>query len=388
MASGTSPIPEVALREHSFDQLAADLTELFRRGVGEPLDDAGFNGSALRVFRWQYEHNVPFRGYCAGRGATPGSVTSWEQVPPVPTGAFKRLRMLSMEEGGEPDVVFHTSGTTGTQRRGEHPVASLPLYRSALLPIFRAHLLPDGARLPVFALVPAPEEAPQSSLSHMIGAVSEAFGAEGGGWFAAADGALHESALRRAVEAAVDAGRPVLIAATAFALAHWLGGLARDELRFVLPEGSRVMETGGFKGRVRGVSREDLYSGIEARLGIPVARVVNEYGMTEMLSQFYEPVLSRPQAPGAALGDRLHVAPPWVRTRILDPVSLAPVAAGEVGLLCHHDLANLGSVASVLTEDLGVAVADGFRLLGRLLGAEPRGCSLATEELLDAERAK
>jgi len=380
--------PEAGPAEPSFERLVADLDGLFQRGVGEALDETVFNGWALRVFRWQFQHNTALRGYCLGRGATPGTVASWEDVPAVPTGAFKRLRLLSAEEGREPDAVFHTSATSRTERRGEHPVASLRLYRSALLPAFSVHLLPDGARLPVLALMPSPQDAPTSSLSYMIGAVSEAFGAEGGGWFAAADGELQQEELLRAVEGAVDTGAPVLIAATAFALAHWLDGLARDDLRFVLPEGSRVMETGGFKGRVRGVSREDLYHGILARLGIPMSRVVNEYGMTEMLSQFYESVFSRSRASDAGLGDRFHVGPPWVRTRILDPVSLVRVPDGETGLLCHHDLANLGSVACVLTEDLGVAVAGGFRLLGRLPGAEPRGCSLAIEELLDAAQAK
>jgi hypothetical protein len=58
------------------------------------------------------------------------------------------------------------------------------------------------------------------------------------------------------------------------------------------------------------------------------------------------------------------------------------VPEGTPGLLCHHDLANAGSVAAVLTEDMGVAVDGGFRVLGRAPGAEPRGCSLALEELL------
>ena len=388
LAPALPPSSEAAPAEPSFDRLVADLDGLFQRGVGETLDEDAFNGWALRVFRWQFEHNTAFRGYCLSRGATPATVTSWEDVPAVPTGAFKRLRLLSAEEGREPDAVFHTSGTSRTERRGKHFVASLRLYRSALLPAFRVHLLPDGARLPVLALVPSPQDAPRSSLSYMIGAVSEAFGAEGGGWFAAADGALQKEGLLRAVEGAADEGGPVLIAATAFALAHWLEGLARDGLRFALPEGSRVMETGGFKGRVRGVSRDDLYDGIVARLGIPTNRVVNEYGMTEMLSQFYEPVLYRFQGSDVGLSDRLHVGPPWVRTRILDPVSLVRVPDGEPGLLCHHDLANLGSVACLLTEDMGVAVADGFRLLGRLPGAEPRGCSLAIEELLDAAQTK
>jgi hypothetical protein len=42
----------------------------------------------------------------------------------------------------------------------------------------------------------------------------------------------------------------------------------------------------------------------------------------------------------------------------------------------------VGSVAAVLTEDLGERVGAGFRLHGRDLDAEPRGCSLAMEELL------
>jgi hypothetical protein len=382
------PSPEADPAEPSFERLVADLVGLFQQGVGEALDEHVFNGWALRVFRWQFQHNPAFRGYCLGRGVTPGTVKSWVDVPAVPTGAFKRLRLMSAEEGREPDAVFHTSGTSRTERRGEHCVASLRLYRSTLLPTFRVHLLPDGARLPVLALMPSPQDAPTSSLSYMIGAVSEALGAEGGGWFATADGELQEEELRRAVEGAVDTGAPVLIAATAFALAYWLDGLARDDLRFALPEGSRVMETGGFKGRVRGVSRDDLYHGILARLGIPMNRVVNEYGMTEMLSQFYEPALSRFQDSDVGLEDRFHVGPPWVRTRILDPVSLVHVPDGEPGLLCHHDLANIGSVACLLTEDMGVAVADGFRLLGRIPGAEPRGCSLAIEELLDAAQAR
>jgi hypothetical protein len=41
----------------------------------------------------------------------------------------------------------------------------------------------------------------------------------------------------------------------------------------------------------------------------------------------------------------------------------------------------------VQTEDVGVEVDDGFRLLGRAAGAVPRGCSIAMDELLAAARA-
>jgi hypothetical protein len=162
------------------------------------------------------------------------------------------------------------------------------------------------------------------------------------------------------------------------------------------------METGGFKGRSRTVSREDLYGGLENLFGVPRAFIVNEYGMTELLSQFYEPVLAggggwsptasgegrteiwtEEQEPsGGRLSERFHRGPPWVRTRVLHPLTLEPVPAGETGVLAHLDLANLGSVAAVLTEDIGCLVPGGFRLQGRSPGAEPRGCSLAMEDFL------
>ena len=68
--------------------------------------------------------------------------------------------------------------------------------------------------------------------------------------------------------------------------------------------------------------------------------------------------------------------------RAVDPESLAPRPPGERGILAFFDLANLGSVSAILTEDVGQVDETGVRLHGRAAGAEPRGCSLAMEELL------
>ena len=88
-----------------------------------------------------------------------------------------------------------------------------------------------------------------------------------------------------------------------------------------------------------------------------------------------------------SLDDRVHIAPPWMRTRVLGPVTLEPLSSGEEGLLCHYDLANAGSIMAVLTEDMGTIDAQGrLRVLGRVEGAEPRGCSLAMDDLLSGTR--
>ena len=320
-----------------------------------------------------------FARFCEARGVKPGSWTSWRDLPPVPARAFRERGLVSR---GPAEAVFRTSGTTGgTAERGEHRVPDLSLYHASLLPNFEAHLLPDGARPPMISLIPSPREVPDSSLSHMIGVVEDELAPETG-YFVDRDGRLDERRLRRALREAEGTRDPALVVGTAFAFVHLLDSLAADGTRFRLPAGSRVMETGGFKGRTRTVPREELYEAIHGRLGVPPRRIVNEYGMTELLSQFYEPVL--------AGGARLHVPPPWVRTRVLDPATLETLPPGREGLLCHFDLANLGSVCCLLTEDVGVEPAEaeghGFRVLGRNPGAEPRGCSLAMDDLMTAVR--
>ena len=139
------------------------------------------------------------------------------------------------------------------------------------------------------------------------------------------------------------------------------------------------METGGFKGARRSVTKEELHRRISGRLGVADDHIVNEYGMTELLSQLYEPVLTEgPSARGA------HLAPPWLRVRSLDPVTLDELPEGEEGILAFFDLANLGSICHVLTEDVGSVREGRAHLRGRRAGAEPRGCSRAMDDLMSA----
>jgi hypothetical protein len=98
--------------------------------------------------------------------------------------------------------------------------------------------------------------------------------------------------------------------------------------------------------------------------------------MCELGSQFYESTL-RDGAPSAT-----KRVPPWVRTRVVDPETLEDVPRGGEGLLIHYDLANTGSVLAVQTSDRGRSVEGGFEVLGRLPGAESRGCSIAADALL------
>jgi hypothetical protein len=116
---------------------------------------------------------------------------------------------------------------------------------------------------------------------------------------------------------------------------------------------------------------------------------VNEYGMTELFSQFYDAIMldkgvakgnAGPALPAHA-HPRVKIGPRWTRTFVIDPATLGPVTEGEKGILKHLDLANAGSVMAVLTEDMGRASGDGFILNGRPAQAESRGCGLTFAEI-------
>ncbi|HET9983831.1 MAG TPA: hypothetical protein VFQ38_09600 [Longimicrobiales bacterium] len=367
------------------DALRSDLLAVFARGVGAPLSDADFNALALRVFAYQIERNAAYAAYCRRRGATPETVGHWTRIPAVPTSAYKEIPLVAGDPAGA-RAVFRTSGTTrGPERRGAHYVLDLALYRASLLPTFEAYLLPDGARLPVLSLIPSAADAPDSSLSWMAAAIMDELGAPGGGWFAAPYSGLQEASLGRALRGFEAAGQPVCLLGTSLAFAHWLDGLRARGERLAVPPGSRLMDTGGFKGHRREVSSDTLRADYRDLLGIPETHAVNEYGMTELLSQYYDAAL-RDHTLGRGGEPRRKAGPPWLRAVVADPETLEPLPRGETGILRHVDLANLDSVAAIQTEDLGREVEDGFLLLGRAAGAAPRGCSIAADLLIRAAR--
>ena len=345
--------------------------------TGWQRDEARFESLALALFAHQFEHCAPYRRFCETRKRTPGDVQRWQDVPAIPTGAFKELSLTSFPIERAVHV-FRTSGTTAPTRGALH-LDTLAVYEASLRASFLRHLLPDlapGAPAHFRVLAPSSHEVPDSSLSHMFDAVMREVGAAGSRhWVSGGDLDLKRAV--RELAAGCDAGdEPLLLCGTAFAFVHLLDALESDGLRFALPSNTRVMETGGFKGRSRALPREELYAWIGDRLGVPAERIVNQYGMTELGSQFYDSVLRDPEGP------RRKLAPPWTRVRLLEPGGTAEVAPGEVGRIAIFDLANTGSVCALETADLGRAVGDGFEVLGREPGAEERGCSIAADLLL------
>ncbi|MBX5476876.1 MAG: hypothetical protein IRZ18_07145, partial [Clostridia bacterium] len=365
-------------------------------GPGATCADARFEDFARRVFEYQYAHNPHYRRFCDRRGAGPrgGSArrvpAGWLDIPAVPAVALKDAAIATFDVRLA-RAVFETSGTT-QNRPGRHHILDPSLYEAALAAHFRHYVLPDlptGERMPVLVLFP---DLPRSSLAHMMRTVVARFGTDESRFFldgAVREGALDVDGLAAALRRAEAAGRPVLLAGAVLGFVFACEALAARGLRFRLPAGSRVMDTGGFKGRRREIARDALLRMYADTFGVPPDHVVNEYGMTELASQFYDARLRRARLGGAGAADedgRLR-APPWMRAVAVDPGTLRPLPPGERGLLRVCDLANLHTVPFLQLEDVGRVDAQGrVTLEGRAQGAELRGCSLAVEDLLAAGR--
>lgn len=367
--------------------LVEELTELFGRGVDAALPDAEFDRLARAAFAHQFERNLPYAAFCRARGKTPETVTQWSEIPALPTAAFKEADLTTVP-AEEVSVTYLTSGTARAgEKHGRHLLPDTGLYDASLAPNFRAHVLPDLERIRILIFGPSAEFFPHSSLGHMNSRAVELFGAAGSGVFWRDSGPCFEE-LAAALAEAEAADEPVCLLGTAFGLVHLLDWLAERERSFELPLDSRMMDTGGYKGRSREVAKGELYRLYGERFGIPLTHIVNEYGMTELGSQFYDSTLrdwvTRSDAAHLLTGNRRKIPPPWVRVQVVDPESLEPLPEGSVGLLRFVDLANLHTVAAVQSDDLGVARHGGFEILGRAAGAEPRGCSLAFESFAAA----
>jgi hypothetical protein len=224
-----------------------------------------FASLALALFRLQFRHNAAYRKLVEARGIAPEKVNSWQDIPAAPTSAFKELELTSLAPD-ERTAVFFSSGTTEQRRsRHFHSAESLALYEASLRPWFERHLLADVNelveeqllgpldKLPLLALTPPPAAAPNSSLVHMFDTVRREVGARdsqfvgkldaSGAWTLDLDTALF------AIRKSMCANRPLVLLGTAFNFVHLLDHFAANNMRYKLARGSRVLETGGYKGQ-------------------------------------------------------------------------------------------------------------------------------------------
>lgn len=350
---------------NSFNVAANAVKRFIHTGEGD------FNEHACALFALQFKQVPSFRKLCEAKGIIPNEIMNWQDIPTVTTSSYGGFDITSLRPNDR-ITVFHSSGTMSTNTSKHwHNSESLTVYEASLQTNFQTHMIPEvtwnGDSL---SLTPSNVEAPHSSLAHMATNVTPANMNFAGinshnGW--RVDAVIANSVCAEAITQQ----RPIIVIGPAFSFVHWLDELTE---KFHLPEGSRVMETGGYKGRSREIPKTKLHGMISTKLGIHQDWIVSEYGMCELGSQAYDTVA------GSGF-NRCFCFPSWARAQIINPNTGDLIGDGEPGLLRIYDLSNIRSVIGVQTQDLAIRRGDGFELIGRSTHANPRGCSLTLSEV-------
>ncbi len=333
-----------------------------------------FNRLALDLFAYQFEHNQPYRRFATQRARTVRTVKDWRGIPAVPISAFKDLT-LSCRPPEDSERVFMTSGTTKGGLRGKSHHPTLAVYDASMTRNFSHRVMQGRDRIRIGILFPTERAMPNSSLAHYLALAVEKFGTADSHYLLNETG-LDGERLFAELAHAETTGEPYALLGASYSFVNLIDELRRQGRTATLPEGSLIMDTGGFKGQSREIAADEFYALLSSSLGVPKRQCINMYGMTELSTQFYD--WGNDSAPSVKSG------PHWIKSRVVNPLTGEEVPRGSVGVLAHCDLAHFNVVSTILTEDAGIAVEDGFLLLGRADGADAQGCSMAVEEFLRA----
>jgi phenylacetate-coenzyme A ligase PaaK-like adenylate-forming protein len=327
------------------------MSESIRKKLIFKHNGQTFRDIALKVFRFQFLHNPVYRSFCEALGKDLSNVKETEAIPFLPVSMFRNHKVLSADGY---DVVFESSGTSGTQS-SKHYVHDSRLYEESFMTGFSV-LYGDISQYTLLALLPSYLERSNSSLIYMAEKMIQRTAKQESGFYLDDFEKLHKklAELKKRNENTILLG-------VSFGLLDFIQNYGIDFPELI------VMETGGMKGRKKEITRAELHGFLKAGFNVPA--IHSEYGMTELLSQAY------------SRGEGRFLCPPWMKVYIrdsLDPLSLRHDShTGGINII---DLANMYSCSFIATDDLGRVFEDGsFEVSGRFDQSAIRGCNTMIE---------
>lgn len=304
-----------------------------------------FNDIALNIFQYQAKNNVVYAKYLELINQPPHTIHHFEQIPFLPISFFKTHHVVT--GNFVPEHTFESSTTTGSTP-SKHAIKDLDLYHTNSLQIIEDKLGKISS-YEIFGLLPSYLERGNSSLVDMVQFLME---------HNKQSHHFYLDDFESLIEAMASTSRKKLLFGVSFALLDFA------KIHSVQFPDLTIIETGGMKGRVKEITKLDLYQKLQ--LSFKESSIFSEYGMTELLSQAYSDE------------NHIYTCPPWMRVlprKDNDPFSHS--ANGHTAALNIIDLANIHSCCFIATDDLGKVYTDGrFEVTGRLDISDLRGCSL------------
>jgi hypothetical protein len=308
------------------------------------ISEHNFNDFALQIFQFQVKNNPIYAEYVELIDQKPSGVEHYTQIPFLPISFFKTHKLVS--SNFEPQATFESSSTTGSNT-SKHYVKDLDLYHTNCLQIFEQQI-GNLDSMEILGLLPSYLERQNSSLVSMVKYFMDYRGQEQGFYLN-----NHQDLYKKLQ----DGNSNKLLFGVSFALLDFAE-------KYNVDSEITIIATGGMKGRKTEMTKEEVYKLLQSCF--PNAKIISEYGMTELLSQAYSD------------NRAFYTCPSWMKVLPRadnDPLSHA--ANGHTSALNIIDLANLNTCSFVATDDLGRVHSDGtFEVTGRMDHSDIRGCSL------------
>ena len=317
--------------------------------IFQDLSDYEFENLALKIFEFQAVNNDVYKNFLNHLKIIPASVKTIEDIPFIPIEFFKSHLVVSTESPY--DLIFKSSGTTGT-KRSEHYVKYKQIYEKSFFVTFNK-FFGNINEYVILALLPSYIEQGNSSLVYMIQKLIEATQSHHSGFFLYEHQKLAEKLLYLDKR-----NKKILLFGVSYALLDFV-----KKYQFNL-KNTIIIETGGMKGRKKEMVREELHNILKKSFGVD--KIFSEYGMTELLSQSY------------SKGDGIFHTPPWKKIMIRDTEDpFTYLKNGKIGGINIIDLANIYSCSFIATQDMGKKINnETFTIEGRFDNSDIRGCNL------------
>ncbi len=352
----------VFLKHDQLAKLDHDIEQFMAHGI-EYKNDTAFNDLALREFEMQFMNVMPYREYCEQKNKTPDTVSKWQEIPAVPSAAFKSHKLASfpLEKTVQTNI---TSGTTGRKNRGKvyRDKGSLALIIKANGMMTKEYLFPDIERIKILFLVPSPQIAPGMGMAIGMEEVRKQFGTDESAFLVTRTG-LDVKSLLATIKQAEKTGEPLALIGATSALIYFLKECVREQLSFTLPPESRICDGGGYMGQFGECTKEEYFQLCSSVFGVDPEYCINVLGTAESSTNYFDNVLRNSRKYKET--ERYKEIPPWTRTMAVDPETLVPIEDGVIGLLRHYDLTNRAMIFGVQTDNLGMTHEGGFEIIGR-----------------------
>ena len=312
------------------------------------LAPSNFLHTSLSLMQYQAKNNAVYSEWIQSMKLQLDKVKSLEQIPFLPIDLFKTHAIYTGTEC--PSFYFESSGTT-QDIASKHFVKDLRVYEESFMHCFQ-QFYGSPKDYCILGLLPNYLERQHSSLVYMTDRFIQASANPNSGFY------LYDfEKLNDTLNALEKEHQKTLLIGVSFALMDFVDAYPQSLKH------TKVMETGGMKGRKQELTKPALHAYLADGFGVEF--IHSEYGMTELLSQAY------------SKGEGIYTCPPWMKVLVADESDPTALNATGRGVLHIIDLANFNSCAFIATEDIGMVHLDGsFEVLGRLDQSARRGCSL------------